>query len=203
MNRIVLTGFGLWGQEKYNSSWEILKDCQLELPQGWDCDVVQLPVSWSQAPKTLEPLLNTDVKAVICFGMAIGDKILVERMATNLVLPTIPAVDKIPHDSEYVIKGGPPGYWTRLPVNDIISALQQKDIPCAESRWAGDFLCGFIFYWLMHQLATKMPETVGGFVHVPSFSERGMERNKLCSAVPLIVDAVISQLVKLPSNDDN
>jgi len=32
---LLLTGFGLWGDETSNSSWEAIRDLDLELPERW------------------------------------------------------------------------------------------------------------------------------------------------------------------------
>lgn len=193
MKKIVLTGFGPWGQNTYNSSWEILKDINLELFNDWKCEVRQLPVSWTRVPKLLEPVIEPDVKAVVCFGMCGGQEVRVERIATNLIVPTILDVDSLPNSSDYVFTGGPPAYWTGLPVKAICSALDENSIPNRESQWAGTYLCNFTFYWLMHFIAERRPDITGGFIHVPRFEpEGGMDRSQLCAAVPVITNAIIS-----------
>ncbi|MHB1459252.1 MAG: pyroglutamyl-peptidase I [Armatimonadota bacterium] len=195
MNAIVLTGFGRWGEEKYNSSWEILRDADIDLPDGWQCIIHQLPVSWVQAPMILETLFTPDVKAVLCFGMTGGNEILVERLASNLIIPDLAAVDDIPHTSEYVCPDGPPAYYSGLPYQHITAVLQSKGIPCDTSLWAGPHTCNFIFYWLMHYIAKHRPDMVGGFIHVPPFEQHGgLDRAQLCSGVEIIVQTVISHI---------
>jgi pyroglutamyl-peptidase len=194
MKTILLTGFGTWGENTYNSSWEILSNDHFKVADGWQTRTLQLPVSWSQSPKLLGSHITSDVKAVVCFGMTSAKQVMLERLATNQANQSLADVDGLRHVSEFVCETAPPAYWTGLPIKAIQAALAEQKIPCAISHWPGDYLCGFIFYWLMHHISCSRPEMTGGFIHVPPFGENGMEREKLCSAVPVIVTTVISSL---------
>lgn len=195
--RLILSGFDVWGKNSYNSSWEILKGAGLDASDQWQYETVQLPVSWFQAPKLLESVIQSNVKAVICFGMTGGQKILVERIATNLIIPELIVVDNKPYDSEFVCKGGPAAYWSGLPVKDICSALQKQNIPCDENQWAGPHLCNFIFYWLMHFIAQQRPDIVGGFIHVPPFENAGgLKREEQYKALDTITKVVTEYIDK-------
>jgi pyroglutamyl-peptidase len=135
--KMVLTGFDTWGQNTYNSSWEILRDAKLKLPNGWQYETLKLPVSWVQAPALLESRIGPDVVAVVCFGMTGGQQVLVERIAANLIVPDLAVVDNRPHTSELVCQEGPAAYWTGLPFREICTALRQEAIPCDQNQWAG------------------------------------------------------------------
>lgn len=193
MKTIVLTGFPVWEGESYNSSWDVLQNLELDLPEGWQCRVQRLPGSWAGAPRRLRSCIGPDVKAVVCFGMTGGNTILVEGTASNLVTPGLPDINGKPHMSESVYKTGPLTYLTKLPVNQIIDAVRACGIRCVESFHAGDYLCNFIFYWLMHFTATYRPDVVGGFIHTPPFEMHGgISKSEQCRAVSLIVKTVIA-----------
>ncbi len=195
MKTILMTGFGTWGQERYNSSWEGLNSTEFHLPAGWRHDIRQLTVSWAQAPRLLRPRIEPDVKAVICFGMTGGDQVLTERIATNLIIPGLSVVDDKPHSSEFVRKSGPPAYWTGLPHEAICERLREHSISCGESHWAGPHICGFMFYWLMDYIARCRPDIVGGFIHVPPFEQHGgLKKEKLCLAMDVIAQTVASHV---------
>src|SRR5699024_6176618 len=72
---------------------------------------------------------------------------------------------------EPVVKGGPVGHFTSLPIKAMVSALrEQLELPAAVSQTAGPFVCNDLFYRLLHLLSTD-PESAGvrgGFVHVPA-----------------------------------
>lgn len=130
--------------------------------------------------------------AVVCLGMTGGKKIMVERVAVNLIIPTLPVTDMKPHASEHVSDDGPAAYWTTLPWRNIVLALTDNKIPVAESHYAGPHACNFIFYWLLHFAAGHMPNLLGGFIHVPPFEMHGgLPKQQLCKAVDIIVEAVV------------
>ena len=124
-----------------------------------------------------------------------GSEILIERLASNLVIPRLDAVDRIPHTSEYVCPDGPPAYYTGLPSHNLLSALRNSGIPCDMSLWAGPHTCNFIFYWLMHYIAQHRPDMIGGFIHVPPFERHGgLSLTTLHSGIQIITRTLISQI---------
>jgi len=201
-NTILLTGVGLWGNETYNSSWDMLDGVCPKLPDGWRCKTRRLPVSWMEAPKLLESYINPDVKVVICFGMSSKPAIQVERIAVNLLNPAIAAADNIQPESEYVSLDGPPAYWTGLPYKEICDGLLKQSIPVQESRWAGEYLCNYIFYWLMHYIDRNRPDIVGGFIHVPKYkADYGIKLEELRRAVEVIAGTAVNYTDSLIRSD--
>lgn len=198
MNKILLTAFPRWEGESYNSSLDIINDLSLDLPDGWQSQVQCLPGTWEGAPQTLQSAITPDVKAVVCFGMTGGSTILVERIATNLIIPSLPDIDGNPRTSEYVCRNAPPAYWTTLPFRAIIDAVSEQGISCAQSLFAGEYLCNYIFYWLMHYAANHRPDLTGGFVHVPPFEMHGgITKSEQCVAASIIAKTVIAHVDKL------
>lgn len=191
MRKVILTGFSKWGQEAYNSSWEILKDRHIPVPKGWQAETLQLPVSWHEAPAMLAQHIDAETRAVVCLGMTGGKKILCERIALNLIIPTLEVVDKKPYPSDHVCEDGPPAYWTTLPWRKILGCLKENGIACEQSHYAGPHTCNFIFYWVLHFAAVHRPNMLCGFVHVPPFEMHGgLPRETLCKTVDIIVDTV-------------
>lgn len=188
MKTLLLTGFGLWGKETYNTSWEILRDNPLALPDGWRVATDRLPVSWTGAPDALDAALaDPTIRAVVCFGMCESRLIRIERIALNLDTPGLLDADGRPPPGEHVAPGAPPAFWTTLPLPALLTALAQANVPAAESRSAGGFLCNHTFYHLMHRLAARTPAAIGGFVHVPHYeTEGGLPAGLLRLAVPVI-----------------
>ena len=185
--KLLLTGFDVWGDRPYNSSWEIIKAPQLILPEGWQCQSIQLPVSWERVAQVLMPHITPDVKAIVSFGMSGSKLVQVERIAVNLTGPTLQDCDGLFPSKEHVCDDGPPAYWTGLPYREIVSKLCVNGIEAAENQFAGTYLCNFVFYTVMHHIATQRPDITGGFIHVPAFEDRGgVERQALKSAVEIL-----------------
>lgn len=193
---ILLTGFGLWGEEKKNTSWELLCDWQLELPEGWQAAIHQLPVSWRDAPQLLEDLLETiQPSAVVCFGMGRSNAFEIEKIAINLNDPELKDNAGMFADSEHVIPKAAPAYYTGLPSKEIRNALIEKKIPCAYSRSAGGYLCNHVFYRLMWSLDQRRRSIPAGFIHVPRYENLESIEHEVClRALSLIVSTVVESV---------
>ena len=66
-----------------------------------------------------------------------------------------------------MVAGGPPAYFTTLPIKAAAAALREAGLPAIVSNSAGTFVCNHVFYGLMHLAASRRPELRGGFLHVP------------------------------------
>ena len=115
---------------------------------------------------------RADPDVVIALGQADGRaRITVERVALNADEATAIDNDQVPGGSR-IVEDGPVGYWSTLPVDELVDALREAGIPAAPSRDAGGYLCNHTFYRLMHLAATERPELRAGFVHVPVLPEQ-------------------------------
>lgn len=184
---ILMTGFGLWGAETRNSSWDMLADRTVAAGDGWLVRTLRLPVSWRASAAVLHEAISSQTKAVVCFGMAPGDRVLVERIAVNLVDGAKADCEGRFPGCEHVRAGGPPAYWTRLPWRELLSVLEAEGVACRESHHAGTFLCNFVFYSLMDLIETDRPDLLGGFIHVPRIAEgRPVELDVLRRAADVV-----------------
>lgn len=71
-----------------------------------------------------------------------------------------------PHD-EPVFADGVDGYFSTLPVKDMVAAIRNAGIPAAISYSAGTFVCNQLMYGVLYHIHHEFPNTRGGFVHVP------------------------------------
>ncbi len=156
MRRVLVTGFEPFGGSDVNTSQVVA-----EALGG-----LVLPVSYARAPDALRAAVRaTDPDVVICFGQADREAVSVERFALNLDGSESEDNDGVVSSAEIDPKG-PVAYRSTLPVDEIVAALRDEDIPAEASRTAGGFLCNRVFYVLMGLLEER-PGTTGGFIHVP------------------------------------
>lgn len=155
--RALVTGFEPWAEHAVNPSQLIAEAL----------DGVVLPVSYARAADTLRAALDErDPEVVVCFGLAAGDtKISVERFAHNLDEADGVDNDGAAGSGAEIDPAGPLALRSTLPVDQIVAALREADIPAGVSRDAGGYMCNHVFYALMQALK---PGCLGGFVHVPS-----------------------------------
>ena len=133
-----------------------------------------LPCVFGQSVTTLKSLVLAHRPAlVVCVGQAGGRAgISIERIAVNLDDAPLPDnAGRMLHNTP-VVASGPAAYFSTLPVQAMLAALQRAGTPCELSSSAGHFVCNHVFYALMHLLAKKKSVVRGGFVHVPYLPEQ-------------------------------
>lgn len=171
--RLLLTGFGLWGDLAVNSSWAMLHD---PAPDGGDSAEVitgQLPVSWQQAPRSLDELVTAhQPDAVVCFGRCPSPHLRLEYLAVNWACAERDADDVVFAGEaggplRRLDPGGPPALMSGLPLEALAAALTAADLEATVSPSAGQFLCNAVFYHLMRQVAAGAAPRMAGFIHVP------------------------------------
>lgn len=115
--------------------------------------------------------------AIICLGQALRREVIsLEKVAINFQDGTprgkmgADYFGFIP-DQRKVAEDGPDGYFTNLPIERMLRALKSECFPCEISLTAGAVSCNTAMYSVMHLIATRHPETLGGFIHIPAHHE--------------------------------
>jgi pyroglutamyl-peptidase len=72
-----------------------------------------------------------------------------------------------------ILQDGPDAYFSTLPVNDIVAAINAQGIPAAVSLSAGAFLCNHVFYVAQNKFVES--DVRSGFVHVPLMDSQAAE----------------------------
>ncbi len=135
-----------------------------------------LPCVFGQSVSTLKALVLAHQPAlIVCVGQAGGRAgISIERIAVNLDDAPIPDNAGRMLRNTPVVASGPAAYFSTLPVQAMLTALQRAGTPSELSSSAGHFVCNHVFYALMHLLAKKKNAVRGGFVHVPYLPEQAV-----------------------------
>jgi len=128
-----------------------------------------LPCAFDEAIDALAAAVAASVPdIVLCVGLAGGRAALsLERVAINIDDARIPDNRGRQPIDRPVVAGGPPAYFTTLPVKAAAAALRAAGLPAIVSNSAGTFVCNHVFYGLMHLAATRHPGLRGGFLHIP------------------------------------
>jgi len=167
---ILVSGFGPFGGIDENPSWGAVEPLDHELIAGHDVRAVMTPVVWDEADEVLLAEYER-LKPVIAVasGVAAGEGIIrLESTAVNQAYGT---------DNNEVFMAGVPimedgeeFLYGTIPLAELEAILDQEGYPVGISDYAGDYLCNFIYYKLMHRVAEEDVEKhiLGGFVHVPS-----------------------------------
>jgi pyroglutamyl-peptidase len=169
---VLLTGFDPFGGETINPSWEAVRSLDGEIIAAHRIVAVQLPTVFGDSLALLRKTLRRVAPVlVLCVGQAGGRAALgLERIAINVDDARIPDnAGKQPIDRA-VVRTGPDGYFSTLPIKAMREALLRAGIPAEISQTAGTFVCNHVFYGLMHALAQSTVR--GGFMHIPFLPEQ-------------------------------
>lgn len=170
MKKVLLTGFEPFGNATSNPSGEIVKHIS-----GDNIIAAILPVAYAQSAESLLSLIeqhNPDV--VICLGQAEGrTAITPERVAINLDDARLADNEGVLRNDVKILEDGPAAYFSTLPINEIVAAINAEGIPAAVSLSAGAFLCNHVFYVAQNKFAGSSIRS--GFVHVPLMDSQAAE----------------------------
>ena len=200
---VLLTGFDAFGADRFtpaplNPSWLAVQALQDELIAGHRVVAAQLPTVFATAGRALQQLMHTHRPAlVVCVGQAGGRHALsIERVALNLSDAAIADNAGIQPRNLPVMPGQPAAYFTNLPVHAMQQAVQDAGVPAELSLSAGLFVCNYVFYDLMHALATEPAwrGVRGGFIHVPYLPSQGVPSLALADTVRGLRAALVCAL---------
>ncbi|MCC8128683.1 MAG: pyroglutamyl-peptidase I [Clostridiales bacterium] len=174
---ILVTGFEPFGGEKINPSWEAVRRLPAQIGRA-KVTAVQLPTAFQRGEAALLCALETcRPELVLCVGLAGGRKsFTLERVGINLRDARIPDNDGFQPEDRPVRPDGPAAYFATLPVKEMAQGLNRAGIPAAVSYTAGTYVCNDILYTLLDWQTREMPESRGGFVHLPYTLEQAAEK---------------------------
>jgi len=171
--KILITGFAPFGGETINPSWEAVSRLpdQFYTSGGEEAVLIkhQMPVSYNRCGTLIEDYMRKDhPDCVVCVGQA-GGRMAVEPelIAVNTKDAPSPDNDGTACHGEAVIKGGPDGRFSKLPVREMAAACKAAGIPANVSFSAGGYVCNCLMYHVLDLIEKEYPDMRGGFIHVP------------------------------------
>lgn len=166
MERLLITGFEPFDVRGYNTSADVLTHLPRRVA-GLEIVTARLPVVWSEIGGAIaEAISQTQPVAAVGLGMSNDSFLRIERFAANFCDPERLDTAKQAPSTEAVITGAPAALVSDLPIERMVQALHDNEIPAKVSGWAGGYLCNACFYHLAHHKAAGQLRWAG-FVHVP------------------------------------
>ena len=172
--KILVTGFEPFGESPLNPSQMLVESLSENDQEGVTLIKEVLPVDQAKAPERVVLLINQHLPdAILAFGLAMSrSKISLERVALNLQDFRIPDNKGVTVMDQPIQSEGPAAYFSTLPLQEMLTALQSKGIPAELSLSAGTYLCNLVFYTIMHNLSERPSNVLAGFVHLPALPEQ-------------------------------
>ncbi len=174
---ILLTGFSPYGGDSVNVSWQVAQTLNGSQIDGHTVVAAQLPTEFDTSLERLTELMQQHHPVlVVCLGQAGGrSAISLERVAINIADARIADNAGAQPVDKPVVSGGPPAFFTSLPIKAMLAALQDANIAGEVSQTAGTYVCNHVFYGLMHSLDRRraLQGVRGGFIHLPYLPDQG------------------------------
>lgn len=191
MKKLLLTAFEPFGGKTLNPTLTIVKAIAGMRFEHVDIKILALPVAcFAAVALTLKRIDQFQPDIVIMLGEAGGRaNITPERVAINW--DDFPITDNSGHQlqGQPIIKSAPVGYFSTLPIDDMVTQLKQANIPAEISNTAGLFVCNRLFYSVLHYIDQQHLAVMAGFIHVPFLPEQAI--NQYAGAPSLSQDVMI------------
>ena len=172
MKKLLITGFDPFGGESINPSWEAVRLLPKVIGE-YELHKLQIPTVFGLAAETvLSKAREIHPDVIICVGQA-GGRVAVtpERIGINVRDARIADNAGASPKDEAIVPGGPDGYFSTLPIKDMINAINEAGLPGSVSNTAGTFVCNDVLYTLLHHHQGTPVRC--GFIHVPYLPQQG------------------------------
>lgn len=196
--KILLTGYEPFGGETINPALEAVKQLHGHKIDNAEVVSVQLPVVWETVmPKLIAALEEHQPDVVISVGQAGGRaKITPEYIGINLMNGK--DNDGVVKANEPIVVGAADGYFTTLPVVQMVEAMHKANIPAAVSYTAGTYLCNYLAYALRQHIEANNLKIKSCFIHIPFLPEQAIKKPTTCPSMPLeLIVAGLLQCIKV------
>ena len=172
---ILISGFEPFGGERVKPSFEAVRRLPEELG-GFRLIKTELPVVFEKAAEfLLEQIRDLRPDAVIAVGQAGGRReITPELIAVNIQNAGAPDKSGIRPDWFPILEDGPDGIFSRLPVREMVRAMNEAGIGASLSLSAGAYVCNDLMYRVL--AATEESDLPFGFIHVPFLPEQTADK---------------------------
>jgi pyroglutamyl-peptidase len=174
--KILVTGFEPFGGIPENPSQAIVEALRQRPAAERRAELVTeiLPCEFRAAGERIVALIREHhPDAVVSIGLAASaSAIRLERHALNLNDAVRPDNGGDLATGRPIDPAGPIGYWSTLPVDAMLDALRERDIPSAITNHAGAYVCNHVFYTARHEIERQGTGIPSGFIHVPLMAEQ-------------------------------
>ncbi|KRN04352.1 pyroglutamyl-peptidase I [Holzapfeliella floricola] len=166
--KILVTAFESFGENTINASAEALKNLPSQIGNN-KIEKVTLPTVFKKATDVLVTFLNRyQPDVVVSIGEAGGrSEITVERVAINIDDARLPDNDNQVPIQKLIREDGDDGYFSTLPLKDIVEAVRMTKIPASISNTAGTYVCNHVMYEALYWSKRQSKNVQSGFIHVP------------------------------------
>jgi pyroglutamyl-peptidase len=186
--RTLVTGFEPFGGFEVNSSELVVTALAARNEPGVITAV--LPTSYRRAEARIGELLRAhQPRTVLLLGCEIASQICLEQVALNLDDSDAPDNDGEVRLRRRIIEEAPVGYWSSLQLEPMADAARDLREGVDFSHDAGAYVCNHVYFTAAHLVATELPHTRCGLVHLPALQGPGNRLTRLLELVRIWIVA--------------
>lgn len=191
---IIVSHFDNFGSDSLNSSEIIAKSIKEKRD---DIYIVGLPTVFQKSGEILIKEIEANrPDLIIMLGQAGGRSALsIEKIAINLMEASIKDNEGNKPSSEPVVAGGPDGYFSTLPVTEMIGRLRSEKIPGYISYSAGTYVCNCLMYQVMNYIKSMEKPPLAGFIHIPYLPVQVLDRPGVASTCSAILEKALEIII--------
>lgn len=210
MKKVLLTGFGPFGEDNINPALEVIKQFENHakkfLTDTIEVHIKELPVVFGEAIEVFKEIVQEiQPDLIVSVGQAGGSMgISLERIGINLNDARIADNKGNAPQDEKIEEKGAAAYFTTIDIRATYNELKAKGIPVFISNSAGTYVCNNIIYGALHFLSIneKFSKIKYGFIHIPYLPEQAAEKKKILpsmsldlvkEAIKVIIDVNLAQ----------
>ena len=197
---ILLSAFDPFGGEDTNAVLEISKLLPDEI-DGAKIIKLTLPTVFCKASEMIineARALAPD--AIVMLGQAKGrGAITPERIAINVSDASIDDNEGNRPNNVRIIENAPDGYFSTLPITDMVDAIKSVGVAAAVSNTAGTFVCNQTMFSVLDFALRELPGRPVGFIHVPCTPAQADEKTPSMEASDASrgIEAAIRSIIKI------
>lgn len=182
LKKLLLTGFEPFLSFTVNPTMRIVEELNGQQIGEYEIIGKVLPVDFaSSGVELIHQIKETTPDVVISLGLAGGRyKITPERIAINVKDGAADNEGNTPVD-ELIEQEGEPGYFSTLPIRQMVNQLKEEGFPAEISNTAGTYLCNNVMYEALHFARLNNPDMLAGFIHIPASHELAIQHGKIPS----------------------
>ena len=189
--KILLTGFGPFGENDINPSKKTVMRLDGEQIKGYEIVGLNVPTIYEKAiEKVVDKIEEIDPEIVISLGLAERKRISLERVAINVNDARIEDNEGNEPVDKLIDEDGPVGYFSTLPIREILNDMKDAGIPTYISNSAGTYVCNNVMYGVLNHIEKNDLDIRAGFIHLPCLPEQALEDDRASMSLDLMIKAV-------------
>ena len=191
MKKLLITGFDPFGGAQINPSWQAVQRLPAEIGT-FAVRKLEIPTVFALATqRVLQEAAAFAPDVILCVGQAGGRAAVTpERIGVNIRDARISDNAGNQPRGEFVAPDGPAAYFSTVPVEKMVQAIEASGIKSTVSNSAGAFVCNDTLYGILHHFAGTRVRC--GFIHVPYIPQQGnpsMELEQIVSGLAAAIAA--------------